>query len=599
MGGRTVCSTPRYEVIGNANGAHRQSRAPGERSLVQQGGAPVGWVLPSRAPGLGWPGAGLSRGRFRDSLLRILSEGCQVPGHHSLEMAAVPFSLCGRKTSTSIDAGTERFHHQPGRGPPLSRRHGGKPTLQGSMQALRCIGEGPLLQGRKLRHAPHGRSKDRDGRVLVGGLCVAFDNLLNDVFQGLAGIAESLHARRPAELRFDVPFPERHHQRFLVWKIPIEGRGGDPRPGSHRVRTEGGQARLLKKGRSGIQQELEGPLSAVLDRSSAKRQGLSPHAGILADDARGRLTELLKLVMTSFMSSISERTSSGLRESLPGASRLHVNGERYFVRDSGGSGSAVLLLHGWPDDSTIWRHQLRFLDEQGFRAIAVDWLGHGESSKPNDRRRYSTACLARDTVDLLDELGVDRAHLVAHDYGATVSWETAAHYPERFITFTAISVGHSAEVLLDVMAGGWMRYHWLLLHGLDFSLGWYLAHQARRFHRRFESHPDADYVLSKLRGPGDKKFFTLWEKANPAHEVLYRLLVGGEMGRRIEVPTQAIYSRDDEWMTEGQIARSYRHVNAEWRYHTIQGGHWIPLQDPAKVNAILLHWLRTHDSRLD
>ncbi|MEL6195596.1 MAG: alpha/beta hydrolase [Myxococcota bacterium] len=271
--------------------------------------------------------------------------------------------------------------------------------------------------------------------------------------------------------------------------------------------------------------------------------------------------------------------------------RIPVRGEEYAVWDSGGDGAPVLLLHGWPDQASIFRQQFKALSQNGFRAIAVDWLGHGASSKPVSRARYSAPQLGLDTVGLLDALGIAKVHLVAHDYGATVSWETVGRYPDRFSSYVAISVGPSIEIVRDILRGAVLNYAWLVLHGMRWSVSYYLARDARRFYTKFASHPDREMVLARLRGD-DPTFFTIWERANPAHEVLWRYLRAGPMGR-IRVPTLGIFSRDDEWMTEGQMRRAYRHIDAEWRYALIEGGHWVPLENPRAVNTLLLEWLET------
>lgn len=268
---------------------------------------------------------------------------------------------------------------------------------------------------------------------------------------------------------------------------------------------------------------------------------------------------------------------------------LAVRGERYFVRDDGGTGTPVLLLHGWPDDGSLFRHVRSRLKADGHRTIAIDWLAHGRSSRPASARRCSTPELIADVVALLDSLAVDRVHLVAHDYGATVAWEAAALHPARFHSFTAISVGPAIEILHDVAFGGFLRYHWLLLHALSVSVPYYLARNARRYRAKFASHPDADRILARLRS-NDLMFFTVWERANPAPAVVFRNLFGPDSGRKVSVPTLGIYGRRDTWMTEGQLARAGRHVSAMWKYVAIDADHWIPLERPDTVSDLLLEW---------
>ena len=273
--------------------------------------------------------------------------------------------------------------------------------------------------------------------------------------------------------------------------------------------------------------------------------------------------------------------------------RVTVGQHALFVRDSGGSGTPVVLAHGWPDDSTLWRHQQVALAQQGYRAISFDWLGHGASDVPRETRQYSVPRLSEQLVGMLDALGLDRVHLVAHDYGATVSWEAVPRFASRFITYTAISVGHPLEILRDMATGDLLRYRWLLMHGLESSRRRYLANDARRFRRTFASHPDAERVLARLRADEDPWSFVIWEKGNPAPEVVARLLKPSTP-RRIPVPTAAVYSLQDEFMTEGQLARSGRYVDAPWTYHRADGGHWLPLQQPELVTDLVLDHLRRH-----
>lgn len=269
--------------------------------------------------------------------------------------------------------------------------------------------------------------------------------------------------------------------------------------------------------------------------------------------------------------------------------RVRVGAHELLVRDSGGTGPVVLLAHGWPDQSTLWRHVQAALTADGYRTVSFDWLGHGESDTPRELSAYRVPSIGRDLTGVLDGLGIDRAHLVAHDYGATVAWEAVPAAPHRFSSFTAISVGHSMQILRDVATRAPWRYRWLVLHGLRVSRRWYLADEGRRFRQAFASHPDADEVLARLHADTDAFSWTIWERANPSPVVVRRLL-RPSTPQRIPMRSLGIFSRQDEWMTEGQLARSGRYIDGPWSFASIDGGHWVPLQDPEAVLAPL----RTH-----
>ncbi len=101
-----------------------------------------------------------------------------------------------------------------------------------------------------------------------------------------------------------------------------------------------------------------------------------------------------------------------------------------------GEGVAVVLIHGWMGDSSMWgrdefgKTKLDTKDSQGFRLIAFDCRGHGSSGKPHDVAAYGPE-MAEDLVRLLDHLKIDKAHLIGYSSGAFVAGYVAAHHPER------------------------------------------------------------------------------------------------------------------------------------------------------------------------
>ena len=95
--------------------------------------------------------------------------------------------------------------------------------------------------------------------------------------------------------------------------------------------------------------------------------------------------------------------------SLPGK-KIEVNGLNLHVVDEG-SGPAVLLLHGFPDSSSLWRHLIPVLLEEGFRVIAPDMRGFGESDKPEEIEAYQFSELASDMVAILQMVQIITAIL--------------------------------------------------------------------------------------------------------------------------------------------------------------------------------------------
>jgi pimeloyl-ACP methyl ester carboxylesterase len=128
---------------------------------------------------------------------------------------------------------------------------------------------------------------------------------------------------------------------------------------------------------------------------------------------------------------------------LPGVTlrQISVNGISMRVAEMG-EGPVVLLAHGWPESWYSWRHQLRALSEAGYRAIAPDMRGYGETQAPLEVDAYDLKTLAADMVGVLDALGIERAHMVGHDWGAPVAAHSVLFHPQRFSSLTLLSVPH-------------------------------------------------------------------------------------------------------------------------------------------------------------
>ncbi len=91
----------------------------------------------------------------------------------------------------------------------------------------------------------------------------------------------------------------------------------------------------------------------------------------------------------------------------------------------------IIFVHGWPELSWSWRHQLPVFAGLGFRCIAPDMRGYGRSSRYARHEDYALEHIVADLVDVLDSLKADKAVFVGHDWGAPAVWAMAQHHPDR------------------------------------------------------------------------------------------------------------------------------------------------------------------------
>src|SRR2546422_217406 len=91
----------------------------------------------------------------------------------------------------------------------------------------------------------------------------------------------------------------------------------------------------------------------------------------------------------------------------------------------------IIFVHGWPELSISWRHQLPCFASLGFRAIAPDLRGYGRSSIYHHYAKYALEHIVQDMLDLLGAVGQDKAVWVGHDWGSPVVWSLASHHLHR------------------------------------------------------------------------------------------------------------------------------------------------------------------------
>ena len=97
----------------------------------------------------------------------------------------------------------------------------------------------------------------------------------------------------------------------------------------------------------------------------------------------------------------------------------------FYLASGPADAPAIVFVHGWPELSISWRHQLPCFGALGFRAVAPDMRGYGRSSVYGRHEDYALEHSVRDMLELLDGLGRDRAIWVGHDWGSPVVWSLA------------------------------------------------------------------------------------------------------------------------------------------------------------------------------
>lgn len=284
--------------------------------------------------------------------------------------------------------------------------------------------------------------------------------------------------------------------------------------------------------------------------------------------------------------------------------RLSANGVDFFaLADGPAHGPLVLLLHGFPELSRSWRHQLPALAAAGFRAVAPDLRGYGRSGGRDGP--FDLRTLADDVAGLVGALGRPRAAVVGHDWGGAVAWATAGYRPEVVERLAVLDCPHPAALARELRRNPrqLLRSWYMLLFQLPWLPEWLLSRRG------------GAAVGRALRGGSHVKAAFSWEETAPyraafADRAAARAALGyyraafrgpprgapGARARPITAPTLVLWGREDrflglETIAPDRLAPHFAPGNAP-QVEVVEGaGHFLQNEAPGEVNAALLGFL--------
>lgn len=281
-----------------------------------------------------------------------------------------------------------------------------------------------------------------------------------------------------------------------------------------------------------------------------------------------------------------------------GANRIHAR--------IGGSGPALLLLHGHPQTHVIW-HRIAEDLAAHYTVVATDLRGYGDSSKPAgepDHANYSKRAMAADQVAVMRELGFERFYLCGHDRGGRVAHRLAMDHPEVVQKLMLLDIAPTLAMYEQTdRAFATAYFHWFFLIQpaplpetlIEASPADYITRTMGGRHASlaaFDPVAIADYQRC-LAQPGAAH--ALCEDYRASNTIdLEHDRADREAGRRISCPVSVL------WGQHGVIERCFDPL-AEWRAvaDMVEGealpcGHYIPEEAPAALLERLLRFMKTH-----
>lgn len=262
----------------------------------------------------------------------------------------------------------------------------------------------------------------------------------------------------------------------------------------------------------------------------------------------------------------------------------------FDVRDGGDPGApAVILLHGFPEDGGAWDEVALQLQRAGYRTLAPDMRGVSPGARPRSSMEYRIAESVHDVVALLDAAGLERAHVVGHDWGGAVAWALAGEHPDRLLTLTAVSTPHplaaAASMVRSTQALQW----------------WYMPVFQLPYVSEALMAPGRPMWRAMVRGLPREHVARYAERlseraARSAALGWYRMLPREVVApsvpwSAVTVPTMYVWGERDPAMGRAAAEGTAKYVKGPYRFEVVRAGHWIPETRPVLLAALLVEHL--------
>lgn len=255
-------------------------------------------------------------------------------------------------------------------------------------------------------------------------------------------------------------------------------------------------------------------------------------------------------------------------------------------------GDLVLLLHGFPESAREWGEVLPLLAAAGYRAVAFDQRGYSPDARPPEVSDYHHRQLAGDVLGVADALGVERFHLVGHDWGALVAWSTADLAPERVRTLSILSVPHPralAAARADDPVQQEKSAYIEFFKSAEGAEQVFLDNDAEGLRRALAEVAPAtvEAHVRVLRSPGAMaaalNYYRAWDASLD------------EIGP-IVVPTLFVWSTDDLAIARAGAEATGAWVTGSYRFVELDGlSHWLPEIAPHEIATMVVEHLADDD----
>ena len=284
---------------------------------------------------------------------------------------------------------------------------------------------------------------------------------------------------------------------------------------------------------------------------------------------------------------------------------IKAGGLRFEVTECGNGQQLALCLHGFPENSFSWRHQLPFLASLGYRAWAPNLRGYGQSSRPVGISKYHIERLVEDVEELIDAAGATSVLLAGHDWGGEIAWMTALKQRVHLSGLVIINAPHPAIFASRIFSWPQIRRSWYMLAFQIPKLPeyWLGRRSARAIASAFVgmavdktcfSKDVLDVYRQQALIPGALRAMVNYYRAN----FTFLWNARSTLNNLIEIPTLLIWGERDTALGVDLTFGTHQLVPHLTTCYLPNVSHWAQQEAPGEVNKAIETWLATHGAQL-
>ncbi len=278
---------------------------------------------------------------------------------------------------------------------------------------------------------------------------------------------------------------------------------------------------------------------------------------------------------------------------MPEIKEISLGSLRLDCRITGNKGDELLiLLHGFPETSYMWRTLMADLAPKGFYCVAPNMRGYSKNACPKGKKQYTIEKLSQDVLDLANAFGKTRFHLIAHDWGAVIGWYLAYHNPSNILSYTALSVPHLKGFFeaLKTDADQQERSKYIKMLVIPFVAEYTIRKDDFKLFRKYWKHSSEEELQDYLTIFRVKKVLT-------AALNYYRANFGKTRTEDIgyiKVPTLFIWGNKDMAIGAKGVALGHEYIKGPYTFLELDAGHWLIQTVYDKIKPTIVKHLAAH-----